>query len=178
MRHSLSVIIFLVCLQGACISADNGTPKQTFKTYGFIHKETTGLTAFVRENGKEVPVQFDSTSNKLAIDSLQALKYSILLNNSDGDKIFVVGKLLPQVLATPPASNSAQSEKYQMFVLEHWYIKTPFTEIRMKDGQETPSESDKINRTSLAKSDFEKSKKFDPQNANFDPTIFTKPLPN
>src|SRR5258705_12417206 len=94
----------------------------------------------------------------MALESLRALKASVLYGNSKGDNMFVVGEY-------DVTSHS--------FLLEHWYIKVPFVEYAVEDETNVPHVVHKVSRSSLERADF-KQYDFDPFNPSFDPQLFEK----
>ena len=132
----------------------------TAKEYGYVFHESTGQNQYVLIDSREVPFHFDQRkSNKLAFDSLRSLSARVLYPNSKGDKIFLVGEY------------DAQS---QLFVLRHWFISVPFTEMTLEDRIQMPEEIRKIERRSLERTDFENNEGFDPNSKGFDPKDYEK----
>src|SRR5205807_1172415 len=115
-------------------------------------------------------ILFDSKSDSKALNALKALKPSILLPNSGGENIFLIGHLSERTFHTSSSPNAAESEPYRSFRLDGWFIKIPFIEIRTEDGQEVPKDSDKIKHSFLEKTDFQSTKNFNPQVSDFDPS--------
>lgn len=126
------------------------------RTYGFLHRETTGITSFVIVGDKDIPIQFRSDSNPAALDSLYDLRPEVFLPNANGIQLEVTGILHSTKLYTPRGENLPQSEVYQEFTLQNWYILTPFQEIELWPGEESTSPP-KI-RSILSPGDFEKIK--------------------
>jgi hypothetical protein len=87
------------------------------KTYGFVHLETTGITSYVIIDGKEMPIQFRADSDPLAVKSLNALNARILLPNSDGKKLFLIGQYFAEPRHTPGCPGCATIEEYREFRL-------------------------------------------------------------
>jgi len=126
--------------------------------YGYVFHESTGQNQYILIDAKEMPVRFDETnSNKLALFSLRSLSAKVLYPNAKGDKIFLLGNYDP---------------KSQTFVLKHWYITVPFTEITLGDALQTPDEIREIQRRSLERTDFENESWFNPNSTDFDPREF------
>jgi hypothetical protein len=129
------------------------------KEYGYVFTESTGQTEYILVDSQELPIFFNDRSNKMAVQSLRALKPSVLYGNCDGKNMFVVGEY-------DSASHS--------FSLDHWYLKVPFVEFAVEDETQVPHKVNKVNRTSLERSDFERKGGFDPLNPSFDPHLFEK----
>jgi hypothetical protein len=104
------------------------------KTYGFVHLETTGITSYVIINGKEMPIQFRADSDPLAMKSLYALNSRILLPNTDGKKLFLIGQYFAEPKHTRSCRQCATVEEYREFKLVDWYIITPFKVVREDCG--------------------------------------------
>jgi hypothetical protein len=122
--------------------------------FGYLHKETTGVTEFVLVNGKATAVQFSPRSNRTALEALSALKGSVLCANADGRRMFVVGYLDPVVKRTPSGPNLAYPETYQEFTLQRWYITTPYLEYVWPAGREVDEEPDPVYRRHLSATSF------------------------
>jgi hypothetical protein len=153
----LTVLFLATTLMMSCSgSANNQEPK---KEYGYIFQETTGQNQYIVVDSQRLPIRFADTSNKMALQSLRALKPSVLYGNCDGKNMFVVGEY-------DSASHS--------FSLDHWYLKVPFVEFAVEDETQVPHKVNKVNRTSLERSDFERKGGFDPLNPSFDPHLFEK----
>lgn len=132
--------------------------ESTAKEYGYVFNESTGQNEYLVVDRKEVPLHFDQrNSNKLAYDSLRSLRARVLYPNSRGNKIFLVGDY------------DVQS---QLFVLGHWHIRTPFTEITLEDRIQMADEIRTIHRTSLERTDFETNRGFNPYSMEFNPKDF------
>jgi hypothetical protein len=84
---------------------DSATAK---KEYGYFFQESTGQNQYILVDSQKVPITFSDRSNKIALQSLRALKASIVYGNSGGENMFVVGEY-------DAASHS--------FLLDHWYLK-------------------------------------------------------
>lgn len=97
-----------------------------YDSYGYVFKETTGMTSHIVINGKEVPISFSKDSAPLALRSLRALKWKVLYANSAGRTIFIIGEYSAAPRMTPPGPGYAQPEEYHEFKLVRWYIVTPF----------------------------------------------------
>jgi hypothetical protein len=128
------------------------------KEYGYIFEETTGQNQYILVDSQKLPITFNERSNKMALQSLSALKPRVLYGNCDGKNMFVVGEY-------DVASHS--------FLLDHWYIKVPFVEYVPDDETYLPGPVHKVTRTSLERTDFE-TYEFDPFNRSFDPRLFEK----
>jgi len=144
-RISKTVLFFIVIFLISCQYR-----KEKIEV-GYIFHETTGHTEYLLINSNEVPIKFDSKSNKIALNSLYSLNPSILYPNSDGTKIFVIGHFL-------------QGNK--IFMLEHWYIKAPFKEYIVVDETELPHKIEIFERHELSISDFRESSFFNPNKSN------------
>jgi hypothetical protein len=104
------------------------------ETYGFVHLETTGITSYVIIKDKKTPIQFRLDSDPLAVKSLNALKARVLLPNSDGKKLFLVGQYFAEPKRTRGCPQCATIEEYREFRLVDWYILTPFKVVREDCG--------------------------------------------
>ena len=134
--------------------------ESTAKEYGYVFNESTGQNEYILVDRNEVPLHFDErNSNRLAYESLRSLRARVLYPNSRGDKIFLVGDY------------DVQS---QLFVLKHWHIRTPFTEITLEDRIQMADEIRTIHRTSLERTDFETNRGFNPNSLEFSPKDFQK----
>jgi hypothetical protein len=127
--------------------------------YGYVFQESTGQNQYILIDGQKAPVRFSDASNQIALKSLYALKTGILYENSEGDRIFVVGEY----------DNQSQS-----FGLSHWYIKVPFEEIVTEDEARVPHTVHKVTHQSLERTDFEPKNGFNPNDPAFDPKSFQK----
>lgn len=127
--------------------------------YGYVFQESTGQNQYILLDGRKVPVKFNNASNQIALQSLYALKTGILYENSEGDRIFVVGEY---------------DDQSQSFRLNHWYIRVPFGEMVIDDETRIPHTGHKVTRQSLERTDFEPTNGFNPNDATFDPTSFQK----
>jgi len=137
----------------------NGVDKaKVKKEYGYIFEETTGQNQYILVDSQRLPITFNDKSNKMALQSLGALKPSVLYGNSDGENMFVVGEY----------DGTSHS-----FLLDHWYIKVPFVEYAVEDEAYVPHVIHKVSRPSLERTDFE-NYDFDPLNPAFDPRRFEK----
>jgi len=134
----------------------NEKPK---KEYGYVFTESTGQTEYVLVDSQELPIIFNDRSNKMALQSLRALKASVVYGNSGGENMFVVGEY-------DVTSHS--------FLLDHWYIKVPFVESVPEDETYIPGPVRKVSRPSLERTDFERKDGFDPFSPAFDPRLFEK----
>ena len=99
-------------------------------TYGFVHHETTGITAYVIINGQERPIQFRSDSDPVALNALHALKWEVLLPNANGQKLFLIGQYFAEPKRTPSCERCPTAEEYHEFKLVDWYLTTPFKATR------------------------------------------------
>ena len=133
----------------------NEKPK---KEYGYIFQESTGQNQYILADSQKLPIAFNERSNKMALQSLRALKASVLYGSSGGENMFVVGEY-------DVTSHS--------FLLDHWYIRVPFVEYVPDDETYLPGPVHKVNRPSLERTDFE-TYDFDPFNPSFDPRLFEK----
>jgi hypothetical protein len=133
----------------------NEKPK---KEYGYIFEETTGENQYILVDSQKLPMTFNQKSNKMALQSLLALKPIVLYGNCDGKNMFVVGEYDVTSLS---------------FILDHWYIKVPFVESVPADETYLPGPVHKVNRPSLERTDFE-TYDFDPFNPSFDPHLFER----
>jgi len=123
------------------------------RTFGLRHYETTGITTYLVDGGREIPIQFSPRSNEIALRELRALKWNVFLPNGNGKRLFVIGSLSPLVQNTPGGPYRAQSEPYQEFTLQQWHLLIPFVEWREK----SPGEAlHPYKRHHLQWSDFEK----------------------
>jgi hypothetical protein len=140
----------------SCIGGTNNA-KPT-KEYGYIFQESTGQDQYILVDSQKLPITFNERSNKMALESLRALKASVLYGNSEGDNMFLIGEY-------DVTSHS--------FLLDHWYIKVPFVEYAVEDETYVPHVVHKVSRSSLERTDF-KQYDFDPFNPSFDPRLFEK----
>jgi len=104
------------------------------KTYGFLHMETTGITSYLIVNGKKKPILFRPDSDPLAMKSFDALNARIILPNSDGKKLFLIGQYFSEPRRTRSCPECATAEEYREFKLVDWYIITPFKVVREDCG--------------------------------------------
>lgn len=126
------------------------------KTYGLVHRETTGITHYLVRDGKEVSIRFAGDSDPRALASLRALKWNVLYPNSAGDRIFVTGVIGEEQKHTPSGPGYAVSQAYHAFRLTGWFIRTPFKRIDWKDGIPAPGDDMEIQtRDHLDATDFE-----------------------
>ena len=132
---------------------------KTVQEYGYVFQESTGTNQYIIISGQKSPVNFGETSNQLALKSLQALKPSILYENSSGAQIFVVGDY----------NNQSHS-----FRLTQWYIKLPFEELVIEDESQVPHRTHTVARHSLERTDFDSRSGFNPNDPTFDPKAFQK----
>jgi hypothetical protein len=134
--------VLIVYGQSTSRPAFNPTPSQAstiqvepkVKTYGFVHWETTGITSYVIVNGKEKPILFSPDSDPLAMRSFDALNPRILLPNTDGKKLFLMGQYFSEPKHTRSCPGCAGSEEYREFKLVDWYIIAPFKVVREDCG--------------------------------------------
>lgn len=108
------------------INANIVQVKPKFETYGFVHRETTGITSYAVINGKHLPIQFRADSDPLAVKSLNALNWRILLPNTNGKRLFLIGQYFAEPKRTARCDACPAVEEYHEFRLVHWYITTPF----------------------------------------------------
>lgn len=158
-RIPLSFIskVFPILVVLACCSCSGQRPSGE---YGYVFHESTGQNEYILISSQEVPFHFDEqNSNKLALDSLRSLSARVVYPNCKGDKIFLVGEY------------DSQS---QMFVLRHWYIKVPFTEITLEDRIQMPEEIRTIERGTLERTDFVSYRQFNPNSGEFNPKDFQR----
>ena len=147
-----SFLVLVTLASFACKGESNA------KEYGYVFHESTGQNQYILIDFQEVPFHFDErNSNKLAHDSLRSLRASVLYPNSKGNKIFLVGEY------------DVQS---QLFVLRHWHIRTPFTEITLEDRIQMPEDIRTIQRSSLERTDFENNRGFNTNSREFNPKDF------
>lgn len=147
------LLTFLLTLFVGC------EPKKTVNEYGYVFQESTGQNQYILINGQKAPVKFSDASDQVALKSLQALKPSILYENSDGQRIFVSGEY---------------DNQSQLLRLSHWYIKVPFEEIVVDDEERIPHTVHRITRQSLERTDFESRNDFNQNDPAFDPKSFQK----
>ena len=124
-------------------------------TYGFVHHETTGITSSVIVNGVERRIQFHPDSDPIAVKSFNALSGKILLPNSNGKKLFLVGQYYTAPKHTAKCDRCPTVEEYREFKLMDWYIVTPFKVVR--DDCENCAylrKENLRNRRSLKREDF------------------------
>jgi hypothetical protein len=127
----------------------------TAKEYAYVFYESTGQNQYIVVDSKELPLSFDEArSDKMALGSLRALSDRVLYPNSKGGKIILTGEY---------------DAKTQMFKLEHWYLRVPFSEITLEDRVQMPEEIKEVRRDSLERTDFVKQRDFDPTESGFDP---------
>jgi hypothetical protein len=129
------------------------------KEYRYVFTESTGQTEYILVDSQELPIIFNDRSNKMALQSLRALKPSVLYGNCDGKNMFVVGEY---------------DVNSHSFLLDHWYINVPFVEYLPDDKTYLPGPVHKVSRPSLERSDFEREDGFDPLSPSFDPRLFEK----
>ncbi len=138
----------------------NGVDKaKVKKEYGYIFQESTGQNQYILVDSQKLPITFNEQSNRIGLQSLGALKTSVLYGNSGGENIFVVGKY-------DVTSHS--------FLLDHWYIKVPFVQYAVADETHVPHVINKVSRSSLERTDFEREDGFDPFSSSFHPRLFEK----
>jgi len=103
----LSVLLLCVAVFISC----NGEKK--LNEYGYVFQESTAQNQYLIMDGRRVPIKnlVADGSNRVALKSLQALKWNVLYPNAQGDKIFL------------PGDYDDQSHSFR---LSHWYIKVPF----------------------------------------------------
>lgn len=118
------------------------------RDYGFVHHETTGITAAVVDGAAEVPVLFSSDSSPDALASFRRLKASVLLPSADGRHLVVTGSLARETARTQAAPDRAAPEAYREFRLDAWHLVAPFLE--RKDAS-----APLVTRSSLRADDFE-----------------------
>jgi hypothetical protein len=94
--------------------------------FGFVHRETTGITSAIWVDGKEIAIQFDVSSNAVAKGALDTLDGRLLIANGDGTSIIVEGYLDPTTSRTPHGADLPSSEEYHWFQLRGWHMRTPF----------------------------------------------------
>ncbi len=123
--------------------------------YGYIFSESTGQNNFVLIKKIRTPIEFDrKLSDRQALYSLIALKASVLCFNSDGSKIFLDGN---------------QNKTTGTFILKSWHIMAPFEVGAQADDFSDTPKIQRHTKSTLSRSDFNKSKDFDPESAEFDP---------
>ena len=142
------LLLVMFSLLGGCHQ-----PKE--KEYGFLHKETTGITSYVVSEGREVPIQFAKDSTPAGRKTLSALSWRVLLPNADGRRLVVAGVLSDRKQRTPSAPNMATPEDYVEFKLTHWYLKAPFREITGEEGSLAGADAVVRERSQLDAKDFD-----------------------
>jgi hypothetical protein len=116
------IAIFVNCLRhGESTERQNGY-------FLLTHYETTGLTERIRSGNRWVTIVYAPDSHQESLDSLNKLKASVFIPNSQNNNIRLYGFLHSEVKWTPSAPGRAQSEPYQEFTLLNWSMKTPFWE--------------------------------------------------
>jgi hypothetical protein len=111
--------------------------------YGYIFHESSGQNEFLIRENDTIPIRFSPSSEKLALNSLQRLKWNVLYLNGSGEEIKLLGKV--------DKKKQKDGETYFEFILEHWYILTPFYKYADQDGLELP---EKMKSDQLTKEDF------------------------
>lgn len=139
---SVGFLIMLWCLmfcapdESACTSSamvihpEQVQAEPKIGTYGFVHHETTGITTSVIVNSIERRIKFHPDSDPIAIKSLMALTWKVLLPNCDGKKLFLVGQYFTASKRTSKCDRCPGVEEYREFKLLDWYIITPFKAVR------------------------------------------------
>ncbi len=113
--------------------------KYRSNAYGYKYMQTTGITQYiVMADGEEIPIQFSSSSDKEAIDTLSGLKWNVLIPNANGTNITLTGVLDKKSNYTPEGTSRAKSGKYQEFELHSWSIVVPFRRQYWKNDVEGP----------------------------------------
>jgi hypothetical protein len=144
----------------ALITFASCTRRSPTKEYGYVFYESTGQNQYLLEDSRKLPFSFDELhSDKLALRSLQALSARILYPNSNGDRIILVGDYDVQT---------------QLFRIQHWSIRVPFSELTLENRLQAPEEITEIKRVSLERTDFLKKMDFDPQAHEFDPKQYER----
>ena len=152
-----STLLVIISLTIACSPViDNARAK---KQYGYVFLESTGQNQYILVDSQRLPIRFADKTNKMALQSLRALKPSVLYGNCDGKNMFVVGEY-------DVTSHS--------FLLDHWYIKVPFVESVPEDETYIPGPVRRVSRSSLERTDFERKDGFDPLSPSFDPRLFER----
>lgn len=124
------IVIITLCLS-SLVWAEN---------FRYNHMATTGLTRQIADkNGKLTTIKFSPKSKHKALfilDKLLSLQgvsgtvEKIKWAGVDYDQcIFLEGELEQEVLKTKSAPNTAESEKYQMFVLKDLKVRFPLTRL-------------------------------------------------
>lgn len=125
-------------------------------TYGFVHRETTGITSYVVVQGGERAIRFSADSDGGAVRSFRALTGRVMLPNADGRSIFLTGELSAETMRTPSCEGCPTPEEYREFRLQDWYIVTPFRAVREDCGDCSYLMPENLrDRTGLERSDFE-----------------------
>jgi len=147
MLRFLLVTCFLTC---SC--APVSSPR--VETFGYVLRETTGITTSVIQGEKEMAILFTPNSDPIALRTLRSLDWRTLYPNANGHHIFVKGSLDNNVHWTPNEPNMAQSEPYRQFRLVNWYIVTPYERLVLVN-ESLPLKLKKEVRQSLKTDDFE-----------------------
>ena len=124
--------------------------------YTLGHWETTGITSYVAYAGKEHPIVFSSASSSRAIELLYALEAEIFLPNSREQRISVVGRLAtaPHWFPETQTVGGRQPERALSFILEHWYLRTPFLEELLQRPDQLGKPRKRQTRETLEARDF------------------------
>ena len=94
--------------------------------FGFVHRETTGITSAIWVDGRHVAIQFDVSSNAVAMGALDTLDGRLLIANGDGTTIIVNGYLDATTKWTPYGAAFPSPEAFQWFQLQGWHLLSPF----------------------------------------------------
>jgi len=131
MRNSIYLILLLIFIL-LFFSCENNK-RISVKTYQYHFLVTTGITTTIYNNGKSTNIKFHLESNRRALNLLFSLRPEILYPSSK--RIYLVGTLYNEIKKVPEKSPEGQilaegGELYQEFLLYHWYILCPFTEMK------------------------------------------------
>src|SRR5688500_13294418 len=124
----LTLLLLITSLMMACSGSMN--KEKTKKAYAEEVTEYIGQSQYMLVDSQKLPITFNDKSNKMALQSLRALKPSVLYGNSDGKNMFVVGEY---------------DVNSHSFLLDHWYINVPFVEFVPEDETYPPGPVRKVN---------------------------------
>jgi len=149
----LSVLFLCVAVFISC------NREKRLNEYGYVIQESTGQNQYLIMDGRKVPIKnlVADGSNRVALKSLQALKWNVLYPNAHGDKIFLRGDY---------------DDQSHSFRLSHWYIKVPFERLVVEDETDIPHNMYRVAGSSLERTDFATSNDFNPNDPAFDPRSF------
>lgn len=131
-------IFFTITILSLCVGCTNYEP---IRTYGFMHKETSVITGYIIYDEKEIPIKLSNRSDRQALDSFSALKWNIVLANSDGKTIYITGELGKDKKYTTSDSGHTSRSSYYDFKIIEWYIKPPFKRLDWKGGIPAPGDN-------------------------------------